>query len=41
MKELNEKTAGKMLHPERVIQFGEGNFLRAKEDCNYQLMNEN
>ncbi len=21
MKELNEKTAGKMLHPERVIQF--------------------
>ena len=24
MKELNEKTAGKMLHPERVIQFGEG-----------------
>lgn len=27
MKELNEKTAGKMLHPERVIQFGEGNFL--------------
>lgn len=32
MKELNEKTAGKMLHPERVIQFGEGNFLRAFVD---------
>ena len=32
MKELNEKTAGKMLYPERIIQFGEGNFLRAFVD---------
>ena len=41
MKELNEKTAGKMLHPERVIQFGEGNFLRAFVDWIIQKMNEN
>ena len=27
MRELNEKTAGKIQHPERVIQFGEGNFF--------------
>ena len=41
MKELNEKTAGKMLHPERVIQFGEGKFLRAFVDWIIQKMNEN
>lgn len=27
-----KKLPGKMLHPERVIQFGEGNFLRAFVD---------
>ena len=41
MKELNEKTAGKMRYPERVIQFGEGNFLRAFVDWIIQKMNEN
>ena len=40
MKELNEKTAGKMLHPERVIQFGEGNFMRAFVDFFIDNMNE-
>lgn len=40
MKELNEKTAGKMLYPERIIQFGEGNFLRAFVDWIIQKMNE-
>ena len=30
-----------MLHPERVIQFGEGNFLRAFVDWIIQKMNEN
>ncbi len=29
MKELNKRTAPKMVAPERIIQFGEGNFLRA------------
>ena len=40
MRELNEKTAGKVLHPERIIQFGEGNFLRAFVDWIIQKMNE-
>ena len=40
MRELNEKTAGKIQHPERVIQFGEGNFLRAFVDWIIQKMNE-
>ena len=29
MKALNNKTAVKAVRPERIIQFGEGNFLRA------------
>lgn len=29
MKELNKRTAPKSVAPERIIQFGEGNFLRA------------
>lgn len=29
MQELNRKTAPNQLRPERIIQFGEGNFLRA------------
>ena len=40
MRELNEKTAGKVQHPERIIQFGEGNFLRAFVDWIVQQMNE-
>ncbi len=32
MKELNKRTAPKMVAPERIIQFGEGNFLRAFVD---------
>ena len=32
MEVLNKKTAGKTLRPERIIQFGEGNFLRAFAD---------
>ena len=40
MRELNEKTAGKIQHPERIIQFGEGNFLRAFVDWIIQKMNE-
>ena len=40
MRELNKKTAGKVLHPERIIQFGEGNFLRAFADWIIQKMNE-
>ena len=27
MRELNSKTAPKTVRPERIIQFGEGNFL--------------
>ena len=40
MRELNEKTAGKVLYPERIIQFGEGNFLRAFVDWIIQKMTE-
>ena len=29
MKALNKETAPKVQRPERIIQFGEGNFLRA------------
>lgn len=36
-----KKLPDKMLHPERVIQFGEGNFLRAFVDWIIQKMNEN
>lgn len=28
MKALNKETAVKVVRPERIIQFGEGNFLR-------------
>lgn len=40
MKELNTKTTHKPTYPERVIQFGEGNFLRAFADWMIQEMNE-
>jgi len=40
MKELNRKTAQVNTYPERVIQFGEGNFLRAFVDWIIYNMNE-
>lgn len=40
MNELNKDTAGKTIYPERIIQFGEGNFLRAFADWMIQIMNE-
>ena len=40
MKELNKETAFKPVHPERIIQFGEGNFLRAFIDWIVYNMNE-
>ncbi|MDR1203066.1 MAG: tagaturonate reductase [Tannerellaceae bacterium] len=40
MKELNKDTAQKTIYPERIIQFGEGNFLRAFADWMIQIMNE-
>lgn len=40
MLELNKETAGKRIRPERVIQFGEGNFLRAFADWIISEMNE-
>lgn len=40
MKELNRKTAQVKTYPERVIQFGEGNFLRAFVDWIIYNMNE-
>lgn len=40
MKELNKETASKVSYPERVIQFGEGNFLRAFADWMIGEMNE-
>lgn len=40
MKELNKETAPKTSYPERIIQFGEGNFLRAFADWMIQVMNE-
>lgn len=39
MRELNKQTADKMSYPERIIQFGEGNFLRAFVDWMIQEMN--
>lgn len=39
MKELNKETACKPVRPERIIQFGEGNFLRAFADWMIQKMN--
>ena len=32
LKALNKRTAPKSVAPERIIQFGEGNFLRAFVD---------
>ena len=40
MKELNKETAFKPVRPERIIQFGEGNFLRAFVDWIVYGMNE-
>ncbi|MDR3140764.1 MAG: tagaturonate reductase [Tannerellaceae bacterium] len=40
MKDLNRKTARVKAYPERVIQFGEGNFLRAFVDWIIYNMNE-
>ena len=40
MKELNKETASKTVRPERIIQFGEGNFLRAFADWIIYNMNE-
>lgn len=40
MKELNKTTTSKKNYPERIIQFGEGNFLRAFVDWMIQQMNE-
>lgn len=40
MKALNKKTALKASYPERVIQFGEGNFLRAFVDWMIGEMNK-
>lgn len=40
MKELNKETVTKPFFPERIIQFGEGNFLRAFADWMIHEMNE-
>ena len=40
MKALNKETAPKVQRPERIIQFGEGNFLRAFVDWIIYNMNE-
>ena len=40
MKPLNKQTAAKAVRPERIIQFGEGNFLRAFVDWIIFNMNE-
>ena len=40
MRELNRQTAPAKQHPERIIQFGEGNFLRAFVDWIVWNMNE-
>ncbi|NDV57185.1 tagaturonate reductase [Bacteroides sp. 519] len=40
MKELNKETAQKGVYPERIIQFGEGNFLRAFADWMIKMMND-
>lgn len=40
MKALNKETAAKTIRPEKVIQFGEGNFLRAFVDWIIFNMNE-
>ena len=40
MKPLNKETAVKVQRPERIIQFGEGNFLRAFVDWIYCNMDQ-
>ena len=40
MKALNKQTAPKAVAPERIIQFGEGNFLRAFVDWIISKMNQ-
>lgn len=40
MNELNKETAQKGAYPERIIQFGEGNFLRAFVDWMVMRMNQ-
>ena len=40
MKALNKQTAPKAIAPERIIQFGEGNFLRAFVDWIISKMNQ-
>ena len=40
MKALNKQTAPKAVAPERIIQFGEGNFLRAFVDYWFDVSNE-
>lgn len=35
MKELNKQNVPVITRPERIIQFGEGNFLRAFVDWDY------
>ena len=40
MKALNKETANKTVRPERIIQFGEGNFLRAFVDWIIYNMNQ-
>lgn len=40
MKALNKQTAPKSVSPERIIQFGEGNFLRAFVDWIVYNMNQ-
>lgn len=40
MKKINEVIENKFLYPERVLQFGEGNFLRAFADWMIDMANE-
>ena len=40
LKELNKRTAPKSVMPEKIIQFGEGNFLRAFVDWIIWNMNQ-
>ena len=40
LRALNKETAVKVTRPERIIQFGEGNFLRAFVDWIISNMNE-
>lgn len=40
MKKINEAVENKFLYPERILQFGEGNFLRAFSDWMIDMANE-